>query len=155
MTSRSLVKSPWKIAESLIFLLKCLFSNYVIEEYNDLEDPFMSSTSDKVLIMPLMLAAEVDPHTFYEMRKESSCKDVLYPEKTSALFMGNGASSVYAGYKLHQRLAFAFSELSAEQQNGEMGYTYDEELAQKSKENIKNVLIDIIHAFGLTPEDLK
>ncbi len=154
--------NPWKVSDTLktlftpkqiTFLLKGLYSNYVIEE-EDQEDPFGGTRSPDLLTMPLMLAAGLDPHSFYEIRNQKYCKDILYPDNTKPIFLGAGNFSVRDAAMLHQRLSFALSELSGEQQNGGMGTEYNKQSGKEAEQNIKDVLRDLIHAFGYSAADL-
>lgn len=90
-----------------------------------------------------------------EVRKERfEEKDNCFKDKNKTLFMGAGFHTLFQLAQLHKRLSFAASELSGEQQNGGMGTEFNEQSSKEAEQNIKDVLRDIIHAFGYTPGDL-
>lgn len=155
--------SPWTAKEVLqkiftpkqiLFLLKALYCNYVIEEGDDLKDPFGHDTSPSTLTMPFLLAAGLDQDDFGDARKERYLKEKLYKEEDRSLFMGAGMYSAHQCARLHARLAWAFSCLSGMQQNGGMGSEFDEQSQKEDEESVKDVCRDILHAFGLKPGDL-
>lgn len=70
------------------------------------------------------------------------------------LFCGAGYHSQIACNQIHQRLNYAISTLSGAQQNGGMGSDFDEEEDKQSREDIKNVMKDLLIAFNISPEEL-
>lgn len=94
---------------------------------------------------------------WHEARKERfSLKEVSFDTggEGRRLFLGAGYHTLFQLADLHRRLSFAAGELGGEQQNGGMGTEFDEQSSKEAKQNIKNVLRDIIHAFGYKPGDL-
>lgn len=70
------------------------------------------------------------------------------------LFMGNGNHSTVDLNYLHKRLEFAVSSSSVMEQNGGMGEPFNQEMDLECKQNILNVIKDLILAFDVNIEDL-
>ena len=71
------------------------------------------------------------------------------------LFMGSGHHSAIECNNLHRRLNFAFSQLSGRQQNGGMGTEFEEEYDKVAKQDIINVVKDIMIGLDVSVEDLQ
>jgi len=67
------------------------------------------------------------------------------------IFLGSGSYSLQQIRTVFFRLDDAFSHLSGMQQNGGMGTEFSEEYQQKNEEEIKDILRDVICAFGFDP----
>jgi hypothetical protein len=137
--------------DQIIFLLKCLYSNYVEEDLGS-TDLLGYGSTQAVLTAPLIEAAGADRELYYSIRKSRYCKVNEFAK--DKLFCGGGHYSSNRIARLHQRLAFAVSCLSGEEQNGGMGTEFNEESSRDANNNIKDVLLDIIRAFGIKPKDL-
>ena len=82
---------------------------------------------------------------FYSARETRYRKEKL----NEKLFMGAGNRSIVLKNELHRRLEYATSQLSAIEQNGGMGHPFDERMDKECRQNIKDVIDDIIVAFNI------
>ena len=94
----------------------------------------------------------LDREVVTEITKNKYCKENQFDEKP--LFLGAGFHSVNRSNMLHKRLAYAVLRLNYAQQNGLMGYKFDEAADQEANAEIKKALRDIISAFGFKVSDL-
>lgn len=128
-----------KLLSKIVF-----YSEYAAASITEVED--ISKLKDRLYWSGLIHHLSAPEHNEY-------CKEKLFDGKKK-LFLGSGPYSLVDINNLHKRLNFAISELGGEQQNGGMGHEYDEQSGKEAEQNIKDVLRDIIHAFGYEPGDL-
>lgn len=131
------------------FLVRALVCNYG-EKETDYEKDISNSGLSYELIGKFIFASNASSDIFYQARREEVCKDKTH--KTA--FMGHGWLSKIFTNLLHKRLHFAFHQLGMMEQNGGMGTDFDEKMQQECTQNIKDVLNDLIFAFGMTPQNL-
>lgn len=135
------------------FLIRALVSNYAEDERDfDPQDITDHGMAHQVLGELMATDQYRKGHQHYRQANKERCSGEAITKK---LFMGSGNYSIVAKNKLHRRLEFAISELGALEQNGGMGTEFDIEMDKECRENIKNVIGDMMVAFGLTVEDLK
>ena len=123
--------------EERIFIKTALINNYI-----ETEDDIKNNVADKLIAK---ITRPSCPEEAFWVQTFEKLKEPINQE----LFLGNGVFSKLAANNLHKRLAFAISELNSIQQNGIMGAEFYQEDSDKSKENIINVIKDIIVAFDL------
>ncbi len=115
-------------------ILRALINNYV-ETESDLKNNVAENLIQKIIHLDQEYASTI-------LVNENLAKPINEP-----IFLGNGIYSKLAENNLHKRLAYALEELSGMQQNGGMGFEFDQESFEQSRENIINVIKDIIVAF--------
>lgn len=138
--------------DELIHLYQVVNQNYA--PISHVPDNFTQNINDKIggkILPKLWKYAKISEDSIMKWQDDRYYKKPLLNE---ILFMGAGTHSLNECNMLHRRLNYAFSELSGRQQNGGMGTQFDENFDKQAQNNIKDVLYDIIHAFGYEPEDL-
>lgn len=133
------------------FLIRVLTSNHA-EKDSDFESNIISGGISSLLIGKLVAISGSKGYNYFNSARDNRYEKTPVNEK---LFMGSGWHSIVACNKLHKRLCYAFGQLSGLEQNGGMGYPFDEEMDKKFNQDIKDVLKDLLFAFDLTPDDLK
>lgn len=88
---------------------------------------------------------------YYGVEDNKYCKEGI----SKSLFMGAGWLSINSRNLLHKRLSYAAMILGGKEQNGGQGTEFDEQSDKEDEYKIKEVLRDIIAAFGYSPEDLQ
>lgn len=137
--------------QELNFLIRAVVKNYA-EDFEDFETPDITDIGVVGTLIPKLIWNHKNGYNiFLKSRKE---KTLNKPIKEK-LFMGSGYHSTVRKNNLHKRLEFAIHELGGMEQNGGMGTSFDEVFDAEGKQNIKEVVQDIMIAFGLTIEDLK
>ena len=128
------------------FLLKVLEYNYA-ETEEDFEGKGMDSEN------PLLKSLDWKLRKFKDYDKDRR----FYLEERltfGMLFCGAGYRTGIACNQMHKRLDYAIMTLSGMQQNGGMGSDFDEESDKQDREDILNVLKDLLIAFGVSAEEL-
>lgn len=136
--------------EQIEFLLRSVVLSYAENESDFKSNDIADSGPSNRIVGKLVGASERFEDAYYDARKQRFAKDRI----DKSIFMGNGWRSTVDVNTLHKRLAFAFYELGFIEQNGGMGSEFDEELNDRNLKNIKDVLKDMLVAFGMTPQDL-
>jgi hypothetical protein len=131
------------------YLIRIINNNYGEKEL-DFDKDITSRGIGNSLVGKLICSSNDKNYRLYEAAREHLTQDNQINKK---LFMGTGWHSRILCNLLHKRLSFAFSELSAKQQNGGMGYEFDHDMNKKCEESIKNVIKDIMFAFDLSVKD--
>lgn len=88
----------------------------------------------------------IHDHAYERKEKYQEIKNLRF---TDMIFCGNGEYSQLQCDRLHQRLDYAISELSGDQQNGGMGSDYNYEYHDDSIKERVQVVEDMIIALGL------
>jgi hypothetical protein len=133
-----------------VFLIKTLVQNYA-EDAEDFDPPENIGASSTGGFIIGKLCREIGYEAYTKSRKERYLENPV----NKKLFMGAGYHSKLLMNQLHRRLSFAFAQLSGLQQNGGMGYEFDDTFDKRGNQDIKDVLKDLLIAFNLTAEDLK
>lgn len=133
------------------FLIRALVMNYADIEEDFVPDDISASNQNSAIIGKF-LSGMAKRDEYSKAKNNRYLKDRLPPKP---LFLGAGWHSIIHTNMLHKRLQYAVSELGGNQQNGGMGSTFKYVEDQEATENIKNVLRDLITAFGMTTDDLK
>lgn len=75
-------------------------------------------------------------------------------ENSGYLGMGCGFRSIVHLNDLHKRLNYSGHVLSGQQQNGGQGTEFNEESDKQDQESLRNIIKDLMTAFGVLPEEL-
>ena len=138
--------------EQLDFLIRALVCNYGHQE-TDFKQGNIGDRGMGDLILGKLLALTGAYDDWQKACKERYLKTSI--NKNGPISLGGGWYSLLGINACHKRLAFAFSELGGLQQNGGMGTEFDEKMDQECRKNIKEVLRELIRAFGMRVEDLR
>lgn len=140
------------------FLIRALVLNYA-ETSNDFKPNDIVSSGPASLLIGKM--AQFMPDSGDE--KYELCDKIYYAAEDSRylkqkinkrLSMGAGNISTVALNNLHKRLNFAACQLAGREQNGGMGHEFDEKRDAEEKQDIIDVVKDIMIAFDLKIDDL-
>lgn len=134
------------------FLIKALVNNYASDQ-NDF-DPLNIADSGTCYMVIGKVVSQSRKHKLFSATRDDRYTVVKTPINKK-LFMGAGHHSIVAKNLLHKRLEFAAYQLAGIEQNGGMGTEFNEESDKQEKEDIKDVMRDLLVAFGLTADDLK
>ena len=99
-------------------------------------------------------------HYRYDLRdkicfaEKNSELDKLSRQNSGYLGMGSGFYSILHLNDLHKRLNSAACVLTGQQQNGGQGTEFDEKFDRQCQEHLKDILKDLLIAFGVSPEEL-
>lgn len=132
------------------YLLRVLVSNYAetIEDF----DGDITDRGPSGLIIGKLAKVDRDVYAWYADAKRSN---YLKEKLNKFLFMGAGNGSLVLLNDLHRRLNFAASQASGRQQNGGMGTEFDDAYEVKAKQDIVDVVKDMMIAFNISVDDLK
>lgn len=135
------------------FLMRALINNFASLEEDFEKDDYIGTCGIAGLLIGKLVQA--DPKLrlrFCEIKDDMWKKDT---SKTQYLFMGAGYHSSIMLNKLHKKIQYAAGILGGMQQNGGMGSTFSEDSDKQDKQSLKEIVLDILTAFGLTVDDLK
>lgn len=133
------------------FLMRALIDNYA-EDNQDFESDISDTGICSLLIGKLVQADRRLMNAYYQARKSKFSNQERIKDY---LFMGNGWHSIVNRNKLIKRIVLATSALGGMEQNGGMGIEFNEESDKQDKLTIKEVVLDVLTALGLTIDDLK
>lgn len=136
--------------EQAAFLIRTLECNCA-EEESDFDPKMLGDRGPGGLIIgQLVRGGKNLMDVYYEARKNRIIKEPI----NKKLFMGAGYHSLCLLNKYHKSLNYAAYILGGMEQNGGMGTEFDDQSEKKDNQKLKNILKDIISAFGYSPQDL-
>lgn len=133
------------------FLIRALECNCA-EEESDFDPKDLSDRGPGGLIIGQLVSkgGKELMDVYYEARKNRIVKEPI----NKKLFMGVGYHSLCLLNQYHKALNYASYVLGGMEQNGGMGTEFDEQSEKEDDKKLKNILKDIVYAFGYSPQDL-
>lgn len=133
------------------FLMRALCNNYAEDDQDFDQNDICDRGICNQLIGKFIYRNNLYDLYHQIMNEKYSAKDPI----NKYLFLGAGWHSLVDKNKLYKRLEYAINHLGGKQQNGGMGTEFDEESDKQDKQALKEVMLDVLTAFGLTMDDLK
>jgi hypothetical protein len=141
--------------EQVEYIIRLFYFNYALLPEDITEYYSTEFKKDAEIRSLLMESGQLTGSEFRDLYSKFRDEKFSYNKRiTEELFCGAGNSTSLWISNLHKRIDYGISHLSGTQQNGGMGHEFDEERDKQDKQEIKNVLLDVITAFGMKPEDL-
>ncbi len=141
--------------DQMNWLYQAMDCNYAL--LPPLLDDRWNDTFPEVIKQKLIASFKLDYTIMKTSGRNKYCDEPVFADKQ--LFLGSGIHSVNQANMAHKRLSYAIMMLGGLQQPGhpENAEQHEQESSYQlqAEAQIKNALVDIIAAFGLTPEDLK